>query len=64
MCNMKNGYNILSSHICLSEIFTCIFFFPNSSTFPIQMHATDEKTQKIEPDPNLFMMDEGFGGSL
>ncbi len=26
MCNMKNGYNILSSHIYLSEIFAYVFF--------------------------------------
>ncbi len=28
--------------------------FSYSSSFPIKMHATDAKTQKIEPDPNLF----------
>ncbi len=26
------------------------------------MHAT--KTQKIEPDPNFFLKDESFGGSV
>ncbi len=38
--------------------------FPYSSSFPIKMHATDAKTQKIEPDPNIFMTDESFGGSV
>ncbi len=28
------------------------------------MLATDAKTQKIKPDPNFFMMDESFGGSV
>ncbi len=28
------------------------------------MHNMDAKTQKIEPDPNNFMMDESFGGSV
>ncbi len=28
------------------------------------MLATDAKTQKIEPDPNFFMMDENFGLSV
>ncbi len=45
-----------------SEIFACVF--PYSSSFPIKMHATDAKTQKIEPDPNFFLMDESFGGSV
>ncbi len=39
-------------------------FFSYSSSFSIQMHATDAKTQKIEPDPNYIMMDESFGGSV
>ncbi len=34
------------------------------SSFPIKMHAMDAKTQKIEPDPNFFMTDESFGGSV
>ncbi len=38
--------------------------FSYSSSFSIQMHATDAKTQKIEPDPNYIMMDESFGGSV
>ncbi len=38
-----------------SEIVACVFhFFSYSYSFPIKMHATDVKTQKIEPDPNLF----------
>ncbi len=36
----------------------------NSSSVPIKMHSTDAKMQKIEPDPNFFMMDESFGGSV
>ncbi len=28
--------------------------FSYSPSFPIKMHATDAKTQKIEPDPNFF----------
>ncbi len=28
------------------------------------MHATDAKTQKLEPDLNFFMIDEIFGGSV
>ncbi len=28
--------------------------FSYSSSFPIKTHATDAKTQKIEPDPNFF----------
>ncbi len=28
--------------------------FPYSPSFPIKMHATDAKMQKIEPDPNFF----------
>ncbi len=39
-------------------------FFPYLSSFPVKMHATDLKTQKIEPDPNSFMTDESFGGSV
>ncbi len=35
-----------------SEIFACVF--PYSSSFPIKMHATDAKTQKIEPDLIFF----------
>ncbi len=35
-------------------------FFPYS----IKMLATDAKTQKIEPGPNLFITDESFGGSV
>ncbi len=31
--------------------FSVFFVFPS---FPIKMHATDAKTQKIEPDPNFF----------
>ncbi len=30
--------------------------FSYFTSFSIQMHATDAKTQKIEPDPNFFMM--------
>ncbi len=32
----------------------CFSVFSYSSSFPIKMHATDAKTQKIEPDPNFF----------
>ncbi len=32
--------------------------------FPIKMHVTDAKMQKIEPDPNFFMMDESLRGSV
>ncbi len=38
--------------------------FSYSSSFPIKMHATDAKTQKIEPDPNFFLTDESFRGSV
>ncbi len=34
------------------------------SSFPIKMLATDAKMQKIEPDPNFFMMDESFRDSV
>ncbi len=38
-----------------SEIFACVFRIQKDSpSFPIKMHATDAKTQKIEPDPNFF----------
>ncbi len=37
--------------------------FSYSSSFPIKIHATDEKTQKIEPDPKK-LTDESFGGSV
>ncbi len=38
-----------------SENFACIFFsFSYLSSLPIKMHATDAKTQKIEPDPNFL----------
>ncbi len=37
---------------CIS--FWGFFFFSHSSSFPIKMHATDAKTQKIKPDPNFF----------
>ncbi len=48
-----------------SELFVCVFlFFSYSSSFPIKMLVTDVKTQKIEPDPNFFMTDESFGGSV
>ncbi len=33
------------------SVFSC------SSSFPIKMHATDAKKQKIEPDPNFLMTD-------
>ncbi len=39
-------YNIFAS------VFSC------TSSFPIQMHATDAKMQKIEPDSNCFMTDK------
>ncbi len=39
-------------------------FFSYSSSFPIKMHATDAKTQKVEPDLNFFMTYERFGGSV
>ncbi len=43
-------------------IFVSVFFFsPYSSPFPIDMLATDAKTQKIEP---FFMVDESFRGSV
>ncbi len=32
--------------------------------FPLKMLATDAKTLKTEPDPNCFMTDESFGGSV
>ncbi len=32
--------------------------FLYSSSFPIKMHVTDAKMQKIEPDPIFFLMDE------
>ena len=31
---------------------------------PFKMLAMDAKTQKIEPDPNFFLTDESFGGSV
>ncbi len=32
---------------------------------PLKMLATDAKNRKkIEPDPNFFMTDENFGGSV
>ncbi len=38
-----------------SEMFACVFpFFSCSPSFPIKMHATGAKTQKIKPDPNFF----------
>ncbi len=38
-----------------SEMFACVFqFFSYSPSFPIKMHATDAKTQKIDPDLNFF----------
>ncbi len=40
------------------------FVFSIFVIFPIKMLATDAKTQKIEPDPNFFMTDESFGGSV
>ncbi len=45
-----------------SEMFACVF--PYSLSFPIKLHAIDAKTQKIEPDPNVFLTDESFGGSV
>ncbi len=44
-----------------------IFFlllFLYSSSFPIKMLATNAKMQKIETDPNFFMADESFEGSV
>ncbi len=58
---VSNGIFLRSLHT-ESEIFACVFLF--SSSFPIQMHATDAKTQKIETDPKFFMTDESFGGSV
>ncbi len=37
-------------------------FFPSLLSFPIKMHATDVKMQKIKPDPFLFMTDKSFVG--
>ncbi len=47
-------------HCTLSPKFSRVF----SSSFPIKMHATDAKTQKIEPDLIFFMTDKSFGGSV
>ncbi len=33
------------------------------TSFPIKMHDTDAKTQKIEPDPNVYITDESFGAA-
>ncbi len=49
-----------------SEIFACVFpffFLPYSSTFPIKIHATDAKTQKIEPDP-IFLWWTKISGAV
>ncbi len=55
----------VKGHCTLSPKFPHAFFhFTYSSSFPIKMHATDAKTQKIEPDPIFFMMDKRFGGSV
>ncbi len=42
--------------MCFSLHFILFFggVFSYSSSFPIKMHATDAKTQKIKPDPNFF----------
>ncbi len=44
--------------ICMGQgpTFSHVFFYVVSyyPSFPIKMHATDAKTQKIEPDPNFF----------
>ncbi len=37
-------------------------FFPSLLSFPIKMHATDVKLQKIKPDPFFFMTDKSFVG--
>ncbi len=47
-----------------SEIFVFRMRFSYSSFLPIKKLATDAKTQKIEPGPNFFMMDESFGVSV
>ncbi len=41
-----------------SEIFACIF--PYSSSFLIEMHATDAKMQRIKPDPKNFYDGQKF----
>ncbi len=45
-------------------MFVCIFFLSYLSSFAIKILATDAKMQKIEPDPNFFITDESFGGSV
>ncbi len=45
-----------------SDIFACVFLY--SSSFPIKMHATDVKTQTIEPDLIFYMTDKSFGGGF
>ncbi len=46
-----------------SEIWNFVFL-SYSSSFPIKILVSDEKTQKIKPGPNFFMTDESFGGSV
>ncbi len=41
-----------------SEIIMCFSVFSYCPSFPIKMHATDAKTQKIEPDPIFFWRTE------
>ncbi len=45
-------------------MFAGVFPFFRIPSFPIKMHVTDAKTQKIGPDPNFFLTDESFGGSV
>ncbi len=50
--NKNNLHNAVLLLVAESEIFACVFSY--SSSFPIKMHATNAKTQKIEPDPKFF----------
>ncbi len=51
-------------HCTLSPKCSYAFLRGEGVSFPIKILVTDVKTQKIEPDPNFFMMDENFGGSV
>ncbi len=51
--SMWNSWMYYLGHCTTSPKFSPAFF-PYSPSFPIQMHATDAKTPKIEPDLNIL----------
>ncbi len=58
------AHSLKSLKFCSENVFPFVFpFLSYLSSFLIKMHATEVKTQKIEPEL-FFMTDKIFGGSV